>query len=336
MSVIEATPTTTPVEQRRLMGKAYDLAGATTAAEARALAGLDWEPVHRPLYVDLPDDIADGGLVPIDRERAVVRNDSGEIFGVVGREHKILSNAEMFDFADTLLSEADTTWATSEPFGGALGGGKAPFLAFQLGEGVQIAGEDVVDCGVLLTNGHVGNTAFVLSVLPIRNRCSNIVSGALRSGRKGANTFHHTIQHSGDLTAKVSEARAALAMTSAYMREFAAIADRLADIDFDSAMFDDFLTSLVPLADDAGDRAKKTVEDTRGAFRLNWRNSTTIDAGLKSTAWGALNIVTEVIDHGNLDVRKSKVDPQERRLNSVHFGAGARLRDRAYSLLGAA
>lgn len=325
------TPQVTPADRRRLMGKAYDLSGATSADEARILAGLDWEPEHRPLYVDLPD--AMGGLALVEKERGVVRSDNGEMFGVVGREHKLLGNGEFFDFADVLLGQADTTWADANPFGGALGNGKQPFLAFALGEGVQVGGVDAVDTHVLLSNGHVGNTAFTVTVLPIRLKCSNVVTAALKNGRKGGNLFTYSVQHSGDLTSKVAEAQAALNMTSAYMREFAAIADRLADIDFSVRDFGDFVEQLVPIADGAGDRAKKTAEEQRAAFRLNW-NTDTLTDDLRHTAWGALNVVTEVIDHGNLDVRKSKVDPAERRLRAVHFGTGARLRDRAYSLLG--
>lgn len=335
MTLLEDRPTTTPPERRRLMGDAYDLAGATNATQARTLAGLNWEPVHAPLYVDLSAlaHHEDDEPVAVEKERAVVRSDSGAMFGVVGREHKLLSNAEMFAFADTLLDQADTSWATSEPFGGALGGGKAPFLAFQLPGDIQVAGKDAVDMGVLLTNGHVGNTAFVLSVLPIRNRCSNVVTAALQAGRKGQNLFRYTIQHSGDLAEKVKSAREALDMTTAYMREFASLADRMAAVDFDQAAFDDFLTDLVPLADGAGDRARKTVEEQRGTFRFNWRDTLTLDPDLKATAWGALNVVTEVIDHGALDVRRSAIPAPERRMRAVHFGTGAALRNRAYSLL---
>jgi phage/plasmid-like protein (TIGR03299 family) len=330
MTVLEATPAMTAPEQRRLMGSAYDLSGATDVASARSLAGLDWEAVHRPLYVDLPDD---GGLAPVEKERAVVRSDNGEMFGVVGREHQIVTNAEFFDIADVLMSEADTTWATSSPFGGARGKGKAPFLAFQLGEGIQVAGQDAVDTAVLLNNGHVGNTALTFNVLPIRCKCSNVVSAALKAGRAGQNLFSMSIQHSGDMAAKVAAAREALALTSVYMQEFNALADRMAAVDFGLAEFSDMLTELVPCADDAGDRAKATAEAQRATFRQNWKDTLTLDSGLKSTAWGALNVITEVIDHGNLDVRKSKVPAAERRLQAVHFGTGAALRNRAYGLL---
>jgi phage/plasmid-like protein (TIGR03299 family) len=332
MSVLDpAAPVTTAPAARRLMGSAYALENVSNADEARQAAGLDWEPIHRPLYVDLPDDIGEGGLVPVEKERAVVRGDSGTMFGVVGREHRILSNAEMFSFADQVLAAADTTWAACEPVGGSLGDGKQPFLAIQLGEGVQVAGIDAVNCALLLSNGHVGNTAFTGIVVPLRLSCSNMVQAAIR-GKKGAMSSF-TIQHSGNLDAKVQGAQEALAITGAYMREFGALADRMAAIDFDAAMFDDFLTELVPLSPDAGDRARKTVEDTRAAFRQNWRNTTTLTDDLKATSWGAINVIAEVIDHGNLDVRKSKVPAAERRVRSVYFGSGARLRDRAYSLL---
>lgn len=329
MSVIEAAPApVTAPEQRRLMGSAYDLSGATDAASALALAGLDWEPIHRPIYVDLPND---QGLALAEKERAVVRSDNHEMFGVVGREHKIFTNAAMFDFADTLLSEAGLTWAEASPFGGALAGGKQPFLALRLGDDVMIGGVDSVNKTLLLSNGHVGNTAITATVTPVRTGCSNIVRAEIRAGRK--NLTQYTIQHSGDLESKVAEVRAALTLSTHYMREFEAIANRLADIDFGLAEFEDFLTELIPLADDAGDRAKDTVATQRAAFRNNWRTTPTLSDDIRGTAWGALNVVTEVIDHGNLDVRKSKVPAMERRVNSVHFGAGARMRDRAFHLL---
>lgn len=332
MTVIDTpAPVVTPPERRRLMGKAYDLSAATSADEARALAGLDWEPEHRPLYVDLPD--AMGGLALVEKERAVVRSSDGEMFGVVGREHKLLSNADFFDFADVLLGQADMTWADAEPFGGALGNGKQPFLALLLGEGVQVGGVDAVDMHLLLSNGHVGNTAFTATVLAKRIKCSNVVTASLKAGRKGENLFSYSVQHSGDLASKVAQAREALEMTSAYTREFAAIAERLVDIDFSVRDFGDFVEALVPIADGAGDRAKKTAEDQRAAFRLNW-NTETLSDDLRNTAWGALNVITEVIDHGNLDVRKSKIPADERRLRAVHFGTGAKMRQRAYSLLG--
>lgn len=326
MTILETPAPTVAPEKRRLMGTAYDLAEASDVHEARRLAGLDWEPVHRPLYVDLPND---EGLALVEKERAVVRDDTGEMFGVVGREHKILSNADMFDFADTLLSEADTSWAEAEPFGGALGNGSKPFVAVKFGDDIQIAGQDAVGHYLLLVNGHVGNSAFTGMVTPLRYKCSNVVTTASRL--KARHSF--TIQHSGDLANKVAEAQKAMNLTTAFMREFAEMADRMAEVEMGLAEFDDFLTELVPLADDAGDRAKATVARQRGEFRLNWKNTTTLDPDLRGTRWGALNAVAEVIDHGNLDIRRSKVAPAERRVQSVHFGTGARLRERAYGLL---
>jgi phage/plasmid-like protein (TIGR03299 family) len=331
LSVITQAPAVAPVEKRRAMGSAFYLDGATSATEARRLAGLDWEAVHAPLYVDLTV-VGKPGIAPVDKERGVVRNDTGEMFGVVGKEHQILSNAEFFDFADTLMAEAGTTWAESSPFGGARANGASPFLAFRLPEGVQIAGQDAVNLHVLLSNGHVGNGSAVVTALPIRMRCSNVVAAAIRRGKQNLGTFR--IQHSGDIGKKMEQARAALAITTEYAREFEAIANRLADIDFGFDAFTDFLTELVPVSDDAGKKAIATAETQRAAFRRNWLTPTLTD-DLRPTAWGALNVVTEVIDHGNLDVRKSKVAAPERRLNSVHFGAGARLRDRAFTLLGA-
>jgi hypothetical protein len=202
----------------------------------------------------------------------------------------------------------------------------------QLGEGVKVAGLDAVNCALLLSDGKVGNTAFTGTVTPLVVGCSNVVRAAIR----GKSLYNFTIQHSGNLDGKVQSAQQALAVTSLYMAEFKSLADQMAAIDMGIAEFDDFLTELVPLNPDAGDRAKKTVEDTRGHFHRNWRDSVTLNPDLRNTRWGAINVVTEVIDWGNLDVRKSKVPAPERRVRSVHFGSGAALRDRAFSILGGA
>lgn len=312
---------------RPLMGGAFDLTGVTSADEARVAAGLAWEPIHRPLYVDLPDD---QGLAHMAKERAVVRSDNYAQFGVVGDQHQSIGNADFFDFADVILREADMTWEDASPVGGALNGGRMPFLCIQLGEDVQVGGIDAVGCALLLVNGHVGNSKFRGVVNPIRLGCGNQVRASIAA--LGMASF--SIQHSGDIAEKVVKARKGLAITGKYMREFAAMADRLADIDFSFSDFGDFVDNLLPIADDAGDRAKKTNADQKGALRLNWLRTETLTDELKRTAWGALNVVTEVIDHGDMG-RKSSVPLAERRVQSIQFGTGAGLRDRAYALLGA-
>jgi hypothetical protein len=196
----------------------------------------------------------------------------------------------------------------------------------------MIGGVDKVGLTLLLVNGHAGNGSFLSIATPERTGCSNIVTPVIKKG--GNNLAIHRIQHSGDLASKVAEVRTSLALSTSFMREFNDLADRMAAIDLDQAAFNDFLTELVPISDEAGDRAKVTAESQRAAFRQNWRDTLTLTPDLKSTAWGAINVVTELIDHGNLDVRRSAVPAHERRMNSVHFGAGARLRERAYSLLG--
>lgn len=328
-----STATQAPLGNR-LMGGAYDLTGATTADEARAAAGLAWEASHVPLFIEdcnppLDGSDVDPAYIMVEKERAVVRSDNCEVLGIVGREHQLLSNADFFDFADVLLREAEGTWASADPVGGSLAGGRLPFLCLQLGEGIQVAGQDAVNCAVLLADGKVGNSAFRGIVNPLRVACGNQVRSSLK--RLGLSQF--SIQHSGDLATKVADARMGLAITSNYMREFEAMANRMAEIDIDAAAFSDFLAELVPIPSDAGDRAKATAENQRMAFRANWRDSLTLTPDLRGTAWGALNLVTEVLDYGDIDVRRSKVPTPERRMNSIHFGSAARVRDRAYQLL---
>jgi hypothetical protein len=93
----------------------------------------------------------------------------------------------------------------------------------------------------------------------------------------------------------------------------------MAKIGMDSASFKTYVRKVfeVPEAEERMPRAFETLE---GLFEGEAMGSRL--AG--STVWGAYNSVTQWIDH-------TRGRSDESRFEASHFGAGAQLRDRAYS-----
>lgn len=322
-SLIEATPVTTPAAERReswhLMGGAYDLSGCTTVDEVLNRAGLNWEAELHPIFTHFRDQIH-----PVPDRKAVLRSDNGLVLGDVGKSFVPVQNRELVEFGQALRGEANVDWDA----GGSFKNSQRAFLSFRVPQGIVVAGEDEVDSWIMVTNGHDGGAALRATVIANRVSCTNQVNGLLRKAN-----MSFSIRHVGAVDTKVDEARRALGLVSTYMTEFEVIANRLADIDVDVVFFEDFVEELIPIDGAAGVKTNAAKARQRELIRRNWEATTTLNPDLRNTGWGALNVVTEVIDHGNLDIRKSKQDKGERRFLSSLEGTGATLRNRAFDLL---
>jgi phage/plasmid-like protein (TIGR03299 family) len=324
-AVLEAVPVTTPAAERReswhLMGGAYDLSGCQSVDDVLKRADLDWEVGLHPIHTYFQ-----GEQVPVPGRHAAIREDKGIILGDVGKSFVPVQNRDLAEFGKALRNEADVDWDA----GGHFKNSQRSFLSFKVPAGIMVAGQDEVESWVMVTNGHDGGAALRAQVIANRVSCTNQVNSLIRGAK-----MSYAIRHVGNVDDKVAEARKALGMVDQYMVEFEAIANRLADIDIDVSFFEDFVEELIPVDVEAGVRSVASRQRQRELLRRNWEATTTLDPDLKATGWGALNLVTEVVDHGNLDVRKSKQDKAERRFLSSLEGPGAALRHRAFDLLSA-
>lgn len=330
-TILEATPVTTPASQRRpgvlLMGGARDLSDLGPGAsvdDVLVAADLDWAVDKRPAFYQEDD----GTFHPMPKRFATVRRNApnqGLYLGDVGDSFAPVQNRLLVEFGDALRGEADTDWEV----GGSLKGGAVPFLQFKVPAGILVGGQDQVDSHILLANGHDGSAALKACVIANRISCGNQVHGSFAGAQ-----FKFSIRHVGVVEHKVEDARRALGLVVDYMHEFEVIANSLADLDVDLAFYEDFVAELVPMDPEAGIRTNAAKQRQRAALRSNWDATETLDDDLKATGWGALNLVTEVIDHGSLAVRKSKKgDAAERRFLSSMEGQGASLRQKAFDIL---
>ena len=198
--------------------------------EALDKAGLGWKVTHGDvLVVKTPEWADDFGtkhpaeLIPARGFKANLREDTGEVLGIVSDEYEVVDNRDAFRFLDALIG-SELHFETA----GSLWGGRRVWCLARLPEYIELGG-DLSATYIYVANSHDGTMAVTAAVTPIRIVCANTLGAALRQAEQGASaqrTFR--FRHTGNLQTKFAEARQVLGMTIDYEKQFKALADRLA------------------------------------------------------------------------------------------------------------
>lgn len=248
---------------------------APTSADALRLAGLDWRVDSKPVQVC-------GGR-KVDGFKANVRATDGAVLGMVSDRYRICQNTDAFDFTDNLIG-GDVRYETA----GSLQGGRKIWLLAKLPD-TSLLG-DAVEPYLCFTNSHDGSGAIRVCITPIRVVCQNTLNIAL-SGAKRSWAARHT----GNIDAKLEEARTCLTLADQYMAELNSAADKLANTTVTDDQIQQILSELFPLKDDASDREKNNVKALKDEYMVCYFMPDV--AKFRGTAWGAVNAMADMVDH---------------------------------------
>lgn len=278
--------------------------------DALEKSGLGWEVAQRPLYVAGPATYqpslppgSTGTYVPelesrlklADGFKANVREDTGDVLGIVSDDYSVVQNRDAFRFLDTLIG-SELHFETA----GSLFNGKRAWVLARLPEFVEVGGDQVATY-IYVANSHDGSLAVTAAVSPIRIVCANTLGMALRrADRDAARTFK--FRHVGDLQEKFEEARTVLDLTVNYEAQFKALGDKLATEHFSAGQMGAVARKLVE-ADEPGlgDRAlknrQKAADSILGIFHGNGPGGDT-SGNAPYTKWCAINAIGEFADWG--------------------------------------
>ena len=301
-----------------------------TAAAAIKVAGLDLDAALQPIYLSGSNTV-DGIPViggEISEKKAVVRED-GRILGVVGNGYHIIQNRECFDFMDAIIGEGQAVYHTA----GSLFDGRRIFITVKLPNSMTI-GPDKVDKYLLLSSSHDGSLANRVKFTPIRVVCSNTMSMALTSerGKKGAEEVY--IKHSKQYASKINTARETLGLAAYYYEQIELCFNKLLDTKITDAGIQEFVEDLLPGTKDENGNYKATTrtQNIRDSIVSRACNGIGI-ASIRNTKWAAYNGVTEYIDHLKASNVRDGRKEEDVHFDSVIYGSGSVLRQRAYDLL---
>lgn len=290
-----------------------NVADAQKSEDAIKLANLDWTVSKEPCFAEL-----DGTRIEIPDRFAVVRSDTKAALGVVGNFYEPFQNAACFEFIDGIIGDSGADFETA----GAIDGGKRVWMMARLPREICVAGDDVVNPYVLITNSHDGTSSARVIPTTVRVVCNNTLNLALRQNdRKGEGL---KLWHSESLQSKLAAAKKSLGVVLTRVEKFELESQALAKR---SMSQNDLAKYFVGLC---ADKAEKTQQKMMETFLENLSNERNSMKGIEGSAWAAYNAASEFADH-QMKVNGTTDDERlNRRLNSVWFGAAAEFKQKAW------
>lgn len=185
--------------------------GVLSIEEAGRLGGFQWDPEAHPIYADIPT--PDGvKRIEIPSNQVVIRNDTQEPLGVVGRDYRPMLHKEAFGFFQPLVDDKTVQLEAA----GVLRKGKRVWILARFMDPMEVTKEDRLDPFLLFATGHDGTLSTWIKNTATRVVCINTMVAAMggdtdekvteRLVKEGA----VCIRHMGDPTQRLEQARTAV------------------------------------------------------------------------------------------------------------------------------
>ena len=291
------------------------------AAQWRAASGLDFKVARSRVR------FGEGAQQRVwDEQHVLFRSDTKEPIAVVSDGYKIVQPGEAFDFFSRAASDLGLKVSTA----GALKRGRKYFATAQFGGEAVVAG-DRVDGYLLFATSCDGSMNTVVQNVATRVVCANTLAIALgERGRKVVKVSHRSVFDGEKVLVKMGLAQDGF---SAFIRS----ARELSHYTLSPGAAHDVVAQVfgapapekvASQADrDAVGRVLKSAGFNRVMELFAGAGRGANLTGVRGTAWGVLNAVTQYWDH---EVRAQSAD---NRTDSALFGAGAQAKQDAYDLL---
>jgi phage/plasmid-like protein (TIGR03299 family) len=269
-------------DETTLDGRCIIAGGYTqSAGAALRLAKLDWPVV-------LSDTMTpDGQRVP--GYKCTRRGDSGKPLGVVSDRYTPLSNAEALDVLAPALDASGRVQTI-----GTVRGGTLFFASVDFGARHEIVPGDPTHTYAMVTSGHDGGSPLKVTLTSVRAVCANTIRAGETSGQRLVRHKHTA----GIVRAAIDVAK----LVQRWQHQADAAASRfgaLARAQVSNEIVDEILGRVFPLAEDATDRqVHNNRELLEEVLEYQAHGRGTEIPGVKGTAWGLLNAITEYYDHG--------------------------------------
>lgn len=272
------------------------------------LSGHDFTVIEKPLLVCDDSDlfaVAEGdeesaGTITrsgfgtfIPGVKALVREDTGEVFNTVGAGYEVFQNSQLWDLVEAILEQPNVSWET----GGTLKDGKVVWVLASVDEAFTIKGDDSDMLPfIVATASHDGTVGISVRNSNIRVVCWNTLDAS--AGESKATGREFTFRHTKNLGDRIETAKLVIAGSKNTTLRFRELAEDLAEVPFGEVAWARFVDEFIP--EPAGmvvtDRVKGNIEEARAKVRSILASESVPEAH-KFTGYGALQTGIEYLDH---------------------------------------
>lgn len=267
----------------------------TDYTEMLRLSGLGGWDIH-----EMPVSVTDHDGSALDARfvvpaKAIVATVNGEnrVLGLTGERYEIVQNEEAFSFLQSLSDGA--SWETA----GAIRDGRVVFGSIALDREIVLdpsGAADAISAYLLVTTSHDGSGSVTGGRTPVRVVCENTLNIAL-PGISQSFKFRHTMTVAERMAKGAEEWR----KNNVYFDRFEAEAKELFETPATDRQFFGIVENLFPRPEKDVKGALTKWERRQETFAQAWNGAP--NAGIKNTAWGVLNALTEANQWGR-NVRK--------------------------------
>lgn len=286
-------------------------------------AGMDWEIKRATVQYSAElgdfDDVnphTEVNPIHIIADKHVLyRSDTKAALGIVSERYQVVQPHDVLEFFRDLVAGNGFSLHTA----GTLFGGSRMWALASIGQEANIVGHDVVGGYLLLSTSADGTLATTADYTTVRVVCNNTLSMAIN--QKSAAAVR--ISHKSKFAAQAMKDK--LGIATGQFQQFIAAAKDLSKI----TMMDDkakvFLQELLynPLkeVDDQSTQVNNKINTIMNLYQGAGKGADM--EGVRGTAWGLLNSITEYEDHYN------KARTADAKLDSAFFGKGDEIKTQA-------
>lgn len=287
-------------------------AGASIDIWTKA-AGLDWAINEAVVEFNNGQE-----LINFDARKVLFRSDTRTPLSVVSDSYNTVQPSTILNFFREVTEKTDAQMETA----GALAGGRVIWALARLGEDAKIR-DDIIAPYLMLSTSYDMSIPTIAKLVATRVVCNNTIQVAF-----GEKTRQIRIPHSTNF--KAEEVRAGLEISLDSFDKFKQQALKLSDQSFDQSAMDRFLLQLLQpqKGEIDGDQIRKSSAYKKITDLFNGGQMGGDQDATRNTAWGALNAVTEFIDH-------VKGRNQSARLMDAWYGQAGKFKERALDILSA-
>ena len=256
------------------------------------------------------------------RHKVLYRSDTKNPLGTVGIGYKPVQPREVMEFFDDIIESMGFKMSTA----GVLFGGRKFWAQADIGESCNILGKDRVNGKLLLATACDGSLATTAQWTTTRVVCNNTLTMAVNG-----KTDRIKVSHASTFDA--AKVKQELGLVDDSFKQWSDIAERMASREILEAEAVDMFARVFTVYTaeeqkmDLNDRLQiaaqnSTVRNCFDLFTGSGMGAELVTA--KNTVWGAVNAVSEYIDHG----RKTKT--WDARFDNAMFGNGNNVKNSAW------
>lgn len=254
-------------------------------ADARRLAGLEWEPEYCPVYNEIGNEI--------EGYKGIRRNDNQFYLNIARDTYEMISNQETFEIVWSVMQQGaylDTA--------GSVRDGRQVWALAHLDEPIVIPGDRSLSYPYLvMLTSHDGTAACKVLPTTIRVVCWNTFQMALRQGDSTGVQF--SFRHTKRVKDRIAEAKKVIEGTKNFAERWKEDAEALITMKVSTAKAKQFVLEFFPappahLA--MSDRQVDNLTMNRATLQHLIENSVTLD-GIRDSAYGLVQAAGEYLDH---------------------------------------